>query len=48
MNKEQTHLLGCAVAQAVRRCLPTSVALVRVWAACEVCGGQSSTGAGFL
>jgi hypothetical protein len=28
--------------------LPTMVARVRVWAACGVCGGQSSTGAGFL
>jgi hypothetical protein len=41
-------LLGRAVAQAVSRWLPTAAARVRVRAACGVCGGQSSTGAGFL
>jgi hypothetical protein len=40
--------LGCEVAQAVRRWLPTTAARVRVRAACGVCGGQSGTGAGFL
>jgi hypothetical protein len=39
---------GRAVAQAVSRWLPTAAARVRVRAACEVCGGQSGTGAGFL
>jgi hypothetical protein len=39
---------GRAVAQAVRRWLPTAAAQVRVRAACGVCGGQSVTGAGFL
>jgi hypothetical protein len=39
---------GRAVAQAVSRWLPTSAARVRFRAACGVCGGQSSTGAGFL
>jgi ribosomal protein S14 len=39
---------GRAAAQAVRRWLPTAAARVRVRAACEVCGGQSGTGAGFL
>jgi hypothetical protein len=39
---------GRAIAQAVSHWLPTAVAWVRVWAACGVCGGQSSTGAGFL
>jgi hypothetical protein len=38
---------GHAVAQAVRRWLPTAVALVRIQAACGVCGEQSSTGTGF-
>jgi hypothetical protein len=36
------------LAQAVRRWLPTAAALVRVRAACGICGGQSGTGAGFL
>jgi hypothetical protein len=40
--------IGCAVAQAVSRWLPTVVARVRVRAACGFCGGQSGTGAGFL
>jgi hypothetical protein len=40
--------VGRAVAQAVRRWLPTAAARVRVWAACGVCGGQIGTGAGFL
>jgi ribosomal protein S14 len=39
---------GRAVAQAVSRWLPTAAARVRVRAACEVCGGQSGIGAGFL
>jgi hypothetical protein len=42
---EMNH--GHAVAQAISRWLPTTVAWVRVQAACGVCGGQSSTGAGF-
>jgi hypothetical protein len=37
-----------ALAQAVSRLLPTAAARVRVQAACEVCGGQSGTGAGFF
>jgi hypothetical protein len=36
------------VAQAVSRWLPTAAARVRIQAACGVCGGQSSNGAGFL
>jgi hypothetical protein len=40
--------LGRAVAQAVRRWLPTAAARVRVRAACGVCSGQSGTGTGFL
>jgi hypothetical protein len=43
---QKGHLLGRAVAQAVRRWLPTAAARVRVQAACGVCGGQSGTGAG--
>jgi hypothetical protein len=39
---------GRAVAQAVSHWVPTVAARVRVRAACGVCGGQSSTGAGFL
>jgi hypothetical protein len=39
---------GRAVAQAIRRWLPTAAARVRVRAACGVCGGQSGTVAGFL
>jgi hypothetical protein len=39
---------GRAVAQAVSRWLPTAAGRVRVRAACGVCGGQSSTGAGIL
>jgi hypothetical protein len=38
------YWLGCAVAQAVSRWLPTAA----VRAACGDCGGQSGTGAGFL
>jgi hypothetical protein len=38
---------GHAVARAVSRWLPTTVAKVRVRAASGVCGGQSGTGAGF-
>jgi hypothetical protein len=41
-------ILGHAVAQATSSWLPTAVARVYVQAACGVCGGQSSTGAGFL
>jgi hypothetical protein len=52
MLKHVVHLvptlLARAVAQAVSRWLPTAAARVRVRPACEVCGGQSSTGAGFL
>jgi hypothetical protein len=52
MNFNVSGLLGdngCrAVAQAVSRWLPTAVARVRVRAECGVCGGQSSTVAGFL
>jgi hypothetical protein len=39
---------GRAVAQAVRRWLPTAAARVRVRSECGFCGGQSGTGAGFL
>jgi hypothetical protein len=39
---------GSAVAQAVSRWLPTTAARVRIRAGCEVCGGQSGTGACFL
>jgi hypothetical protein len=39
---------GRAVTQADSRRLPTATARVRVRAACGVCGGQSSTWAGFL
>jgi hypothetical protein len=40
---------GCAIAQAVRRWLPTAAARVRarVWSS-GICGGQSGAGAGFL
>jgi hypothetical protein len=41
-------VLGRALAQAVRRWLPTAAVRVRVRTACGVCGGQSGTGAGFL
>jgi hypothetical protein len=41
-------IIGRAVAQAVRRWLPTAAVRVRIRAACGVCGGQSGTGAGFL
>jgi hypothetical protein len=41
-------VIGRAVAQTVRRWLPTAAARVRVRAACGFCGGQSGTGAGFL
>jgi hypothetical protein len=34
---------GCAIAQAVSRWLPTTVAWVCVRAACGVCGGQSGS-----
>jgi hypothetical protein len=39
---------GRAVAQAVRRWLPTAAARVLVRTAYGVCGGQSGTGACFL
>jgi hypothetical protein len=39
---------GRAVAQAVSRWLPTTVARVRVRATCGICGEQSGIGAGFL
>jgi hypothetical protein len=44
-----TELLGRAIAQAVNGRLPTEAARVRarVWS-CEICGGKSGTGAGFL
>jgi hypothetical protein len=40
---------GRAIAQAVSHWLPTAAVRVRarVWS-CELCGGQSGTGAGFL
>jgi hypothetical protein len=43
------HVPSCAIAQAVSRWLPTAAARVRarVWS-CEICGGQSVAGAGFL
>jgi hypothetical protein len=40
--------IGRAVAQAVRRWLPTAAARGLFRAACGVCGAQSGTGAGFL
>jgi hypothetical protein len=43
-----TVQFGRAVAQAVRRWLPTAAAQIRVWAARGVCGGQRGIGAGFL
>jgi hypothetical protein len=41
--------LGRAIAQVVNRWLPTAAARVwaRIWS-CEICGGQSGAGAGFL
>jgi hypothetical protein len=42
------ELQARAVAQAISRWLPTAGALVRVRAACGVCGGQSGIVAGFL
>jgi hypothetical protein len=41
--------LGCAVAQAVSRWLPTAATRVRarVWS-CGICGGQSVAGVGFF
>jgi hypothetical protein len=41
--------LGRAIAQAVRRWLPTAAARVRTRVrSCGICGGQSGAGAGFL
>jgi hypothetical protein len=40
--------LGHAIADAGSRWLPTAVTLVRVRAACGVCGGQSGTRVGFI
>jgi hypothetical protein len=48
MLKSKETYRGSAVAQAVRRWLPTAAARVPVRAACGVCGGQSGTGVGFL
>jgi hypothetical protein len=48
MLSELSTGTGLAVAQAVTRWFPTAAARVRIRAACEVCGGQSGTGAGFL
>jgi hypothetical protein len=48
LRVDQFPSSGCAVAQAVSLWLPTAAARVRVRAACGVCGGQNSTGAGFL
>jgi hypothetical protein len=42
-----TFYLGSAVAQAVSRWLPTAATFAS-GQQCGVCGGQSSTGAGFL
>jgi hypothetical protein len=42
-------LVGHAIAQAVSRRLPTAAVRVRAQVrSCEICGGQSGTGAGFL
>jgi hypothetical protein len=48
LSSHQRSNLGRAVAQAVSRWLPTAAARVCVLAACEICGGQSGTGVGFL
>jgi hypothetical protein len=53
MHTKQTYeyiaMLGRAIAQAVSRWLPTAAARVRSQVrSCEICGGQSSTGAGFI
>jgi hypothetical protein len=41
--------LGCAIAQAVSRWLPTAATRVRSWVwSSGICGGQSGPGAGFL
>jgi hypothetical protein len=43
------YLLGCAIAQAVSRQVPTEAAQVRAQVkSCWICGGQSGTGTGFL
>jgi hypothetical protein len=42
-------LLGRAIAQAVRRRFRTAAARVQAqFRSCEICGGESGTGAGFL
>jgi hypothetical protein len=50
VNDTQTDasIEGRAVAQVVSRWLPTTAARVHIWAACGVCGRQSSTRTGFL
>jgi hypothetical protein len=48
MIARQGYNLRRAVAQAIRRWLPTVTTRVRVRAAGGVCGGQSDTGVGFL
>jgi hypothetical protein len=48
VTRVSESLDGRAVAQAVRRWLPTAAVRVRVRAACGFCGGQSDTGAGLL
>jgi hypothetical protein len=41
--------VGCAIAQAASRWLPTAVARVRARVrSCGICGGQNGTGAGFV
>jgi hypothetical protein len=47
-RRDLSNILGRAVAQAVSRWHPTAASRVRVRVACEVCGGQSGTGTGFL
>jgi hypothetical protein len=48
LRKTKKLAYGHAVAQVVSRWLLTAAALIRVRAACGVCGGQSGTEAGFL
>jgi hypothetical protein len=45
---ESKYMLWPCRSSAVRRWLPTAAARVRVRAACGICGGQSSTGGGFI